>query len=227
MNTQKILASEISELKISSLPSRPTAPTSFGGRGFTSREMKEAFDKLPLLIIERFNTLLDDISSSDENSLSAAISTGLSDGHTLKNLFSDITNGALAEILTVNEAPLSEHLAGIGERMSYYDDAINNYPQTVFSSGGTIHLEKGKIYRMDTVSTLSLVIPEDPDDEFFCELTFDSNEDAASFSVSSPIRFSGDDIADESFYPKENTHYTVFIWYDGSMQGVVRGLANA
>ena len=61
MNTQKITDSEISELKISSLPSRPTAPPSFGGRGYTAKEMKEAFDRLPLFIIERLNSLIDDV----------------------------------------------------------------------------------------------------------------------------------------------------------------------
>ena len=61
MNTEKITESEIEELKISSLPSRPTAPPSFGGKGYTAKEMKEAFDKLPLFIIERLNSLIDDI----------------------------------------------------------------------------------------------------------------------------------------------------------------------
>ena len=49
MYTSKILDSEISGLKVASLPTRPTAPQSFGGKGFTAAEMKAAFDKLPLL----------------------------------------------------------------------------------------------------------------------------------------------------------------------------------
>ena len=68
MNATKILNSEIESLKISSLPARPTAPTAFGGKGYTSKEMKEAFDKLPLFIIERFNRLIEDITSKGENS---------------------------------------------------------------------------------------------------------------------------------------------------------------
>ena len=61
MNTEKITDSEIEQLKVASLPSRPTAPPSFGGRGYTAKEMKEAFDKLPLFIIGRLNSLIDDI----------------------------------------------------------------------------------------------------------------------------------------------------------------------
>ena len=63
MKAKKILDAEIDDLKISSLPTRPTAPTSFGGKGYTTSEMKEAFDRLPLYIIERFNELIDDIES--------------------------------------------------------------------------------------------------------------------------------------------------------------------
>ena len=61
MNTEKITDSEIEQLKVASLPSRPTAPPSFGGRGYTAKEMKEAFDKLPLFIIARLNSLIDDV----------------------------------------------------------------------------------------------------------------------------------------------------------------------
>lgn len=61
MLTKKILDSEIESLKVASLPTRPTAPTAFGGKGYTSTEMKAAFDKLPLRIIEEFNTLVGEI----------------------------------------------------------------------------------------------------------------------------------------------------------------------
>ena len=61
MNTKKIPDSEIESLKVASLPTRPTAPTAFGGKGYTATQMKEAFDKLPLRIIEEFNLLIDEI----------------------------------------------------------------------------------------------------------------------------------------------------------------------
>lgn len=108
MNTTKILDSEIIDLKISSLPSRPTAPTSFGGKGYTSVEMRAAFDKLPLFIIKRFNALLDDISAIGEGSLSAEIPTGIAEGHTLLDFFSDVTSGELSTYLTAGEESLAE-----------------------------------------------------------------------------------------------------------------------
>ena len=61
MKATKIFDSEIESLKISSLPTRPTAPTAFGGKGYTSAEMKAAFDMLPLFIISHFNDLVDDV----------------------------------------------------------------------------------------------------------------------------------------------------------------------
>ena len=61
MNTRKITDSEVESLKVASLPTRPTAPQAFGGKGFTATEMKEAFDKLGLRIIKEFNTLIDEV----------------------------------------------------------------------------------------------------------------------------------------------------------------------
>lgn len=61
MNTKKILDSEIESLSVASLPTRPTAPTAFGGSGYTASEMKAAFDRLPLRIIEGFNSLITEI----------------------------------------------------------------------------------------------------------------------------------------------------------------------
>ncbi len=118
MNATKILDSEIASLKIASLPSRPTAPTSFGGKGYTASEMKAAFDKLPLFIIERFNTLIEDIGSVGEMSLAAEIPTGISDDHTLSRLFLDIKSGALARYMQTLGENLEDLLAGIMEDLA-------------------------------------------------------------------------------------------------------------
>ena len=82
MSCKKITDSEISERLVASLPTRPNAPTSFGGRGFSAAEMKSAFDRLGLLIAERFNALLDDIQSG---SLAAELRVG---DYTLEELLS-------------------------------------------------------------------------------------------------------------------------------------------
>ena len=100
MNTKKITSAEITPIAISSLPTRPTASTAFGGKGYTAAEMKAAFDKLPLLVIERFNSLLDEIESTD-GSFSESIPTGLGEGHSLGTMFKDIRNGNFAGYIKV------------------------------------------------------------------------------------------------------------------------------
>ena len=63
MKATKITDGDIADKKISALPTRPTAKKEFGGGGYTASELKEAFDALPLYIIERFNEQIDDINS--------------------------------------------------------------------------------------------------------------------------------------------------------------------
>ena len=65
MKAKAITESEMQPLRIASLPTRPTAPTYLGGKGFTATEMKEAFDLLPNLVAERYNDLISDIESGD------------------------------------------------------------------------------------------------------------------------------------------------------------------
>ena len=38
MNSSKITEADIADLKISTLPTRPTAPAAFGGKGYTATE---------------------------------------------------------------------------------------------------------------------------------------------------------------------------------------------
>jgi hypothetical protein len=71
MRTRKITEGDIADKKVASLPTRPTAPTAFGGKGYTPTELKEAFDKLALHVIERFNELIDDITGAPEDNVRA------------------------------------------------------------------------------------------------------------------------------------------------------------
>ena len=105
---QKILSEEIEGLKVSSLPTRPTAPTSFGGRGYTATEMKAAFDRLPLFIAERLNELISLTVGEGDESLCDVIKTGIYEGHTLGELFRDIKSGDIATYLEVSGKPLAE-----------------------------------------------------------------------------------------------------------------------
>ena len=117
MKTKKILTEDISYMTVSSLPTRPTSPIALGGRGYSPTEMKAAFDKLPLFIIERLNSLLDDITGENGGSVSDAIKTGFTDTHNLASLFEDIRNGNFASYLSVLGKNLSIQIAEILKRL--------------------------------------------------------------------------------------------------------------
>jgi hypothetical protein len=118
MKAKKITEGEIADLKISSLPTRPCAPTSFGGRGYTSVEMKAAFDKLPLFIVERYNALLDDIFGEGLDSIAREIKTGIAEGHTLCELCSDLADGSAAAYITVLGESLAEWAASVNAEIA-------------------------------------------------------------------------------------------------------------
>lgn len=113
MKAKKILNSDIEHLLISSLPSHPTAPRAFGGKGYGASEMKEAFDKLPLYLVEEHNRLISDIKNFGEDSLASAIPTGIKDGHSLYNLFEDVRSGELAAYFGILGKSLLSHLITI------------------------------------------------------------------------------------------------------------------
>ncbi len=108
MKTEKITDEEIEKVKISSLPTRPCSDAAHGGAGLSAREMKEAFDKFPLLLAERINSLLADIESAGEDSVAAKIPSGIAKGHTLAKMLSDIPSGAFASYLDVLGTPLTD-----------------------------------------------------------------------------------------------------------------------
>lgn len=118
MNTQKIRESEIEDLKIAALPKRPTAKVAYGGEGFTAQEMKAAFDKLPLFLVDRLNSLIADIESEEDGKISESIKTGLFELHTLANFFEDVQNGNLASYLAVGDSTLCEVISKMQEEIS-------------------------------------------------------------------------------------------------------------
>jgi hypothetical protein len=81
--------------------------------GYGAQEMKAAFDKLPLKIIEHFNALISDVESLGDNSLAAAMPTGIKDEHTLYTLFEDIRTGELAAYFSILGKSLLAHLISI------------------------------------------------------------------------------------------------------------------
>ena len=113
MKAKKIYNSDIAKLLVSSLPSRPTAPKDMGGMGYGATEMKAAFDKLPLYLVERFNALISDVEALGDNSLAAAIPTGIKEDHSLHTLFEDIRTGELAAYFGILGKSLLSHLITI------------------------------------------------------------------------------------------------------------------
>ncbi len=116
MTSGKITSERIKPLQVAFLPTRPTSDYIYGGEGYSPEELKAAFDALPLYIIEVFNALIDDIKSEGENSLAAAIPTGISEGHTLYDLFTDIKDGNLASYVKIGGESLSTVIARLSER---------------------------------------------------------------------------------------------------------------
>ncbi len=110
MKSKKIQESEVSALKISSLPTRPTAKEAFGGKGFSAEEMKAAFDRFPEFILEKLNLLIDDLLRPGEESYVGSFKIGIIENYTLQNLIDGIVNGELATLIMVNGRTLFERL---------------------------------------------------------------------------------------------------------------------
>ena len=124
MRSTRINDEDIKELCVSNLPTRPTAPRALGGRGYTAKEMKEAFDLLPKFLVEKFNTLIDDIESDGEGGIASSIQTGITDGHTLYDLFSDILGGEVLEYISVFDTSLIEFLTELRRDVDVLKDKV-------------------------------------------------------------------------------------------------------
>lgn len=113
MTATRIMNGTKKENSVSSLPTHPTAPKAFGGLGYTSAQMKAAFDRLPHLLCDKFNALLDDIAATDDTSLAAAMPTGISSGHTLRQLFCDISDGSVLSYIKFEDTTLAAYIVAL------------------------------------------------------------------------------------------------------------------
>lgn len=112
----------------------------------------------------------------------------------------------------------------IGNGKDKFSDLPSLTGDAVNTDKEAITLLHARSYRLKTAYSLEISFPDVIDDDYYSELSFDSGEDATDFSVNGKLRLSGDNVAGGELIPRPNVHYTLFIWYDGSMQGVVRGL---
>ena len=110
MKANKINDADISGIKVSSLPTRPTTPTAFGGSGYTATEVKAAFDRLPLYIIERFNELIDDIVTEGEDSISHVIKVGLGEEVSLYDFADWFYDGRILSFIPYGGTTLADFL---------------------------------------------------------------------------------------------------------------------
>ncbi len=120
MKATRITEAELEELKVASLPTRPTAPAAFGGAGYTAKDMKEAFDRLPLFLADKYNELVDSICGQGDDSIATTIKTGIGAEHALTDMFCDIVDGSFATYLSVDGRSLLDtvqHLYSIVERL--------------------------------------------------------------------------------------------------------------
>ncbi len=106
MSIQKITNAEILEKGVRALPTRPSTPSVYDGRILSAEDLKAAFDRLPTLIAERFNALLESTGLFDvenpRDSFAELVATELFASHSLKNFFEDVRSGNLALYLTAD-----------------------------------------------------------------------------------------------------------------------------
>ena len=78
----------------------------------------------------------------------------------------------------------------------------------------------------DTVYELSVALDAVSHPDYTAMLSFYSPEIPTQFTLQSGtwIRFSGSDITDGVFIPREDTHYTLLFWRDTGMNCHVRGV---
>lgn len=101
----------------------------------------------------------------------------------------------------------------------------------VTAGSSTEHLLRhGEDTHFASVASLSLSFPSVIREDYYSMLSFDSPAEsptALSYPTEPPIYFSGDDVLEGVFVPDVGKHYTLLFWYDGRMQGLVRGVSVA
>lgn len=123
---EKITQEKVRELSVSSLPTRPNAPNGYGGVGYSSADMKGAFDALTLHVIKAFNSLIDAIHEEGDGSLADAIPTGILEDHDLAGMFRDVKNGNFASYLIIGNKSLAITLQEIKEELTAIKEKLKN-----------------------------------------------------------------------------------------------------
>lgn len=98
---------------------------------------------------------------------------------------------------------------------------VKNYTDNII----TETVRSGDDLRYGTLEELNLDIENPTSEDFFATISFISGESPTTLSLParSYIYFTGNDCDDGYFYPFEYMRYNMFLFYDGSLQGIVRG----
>ena len=102
---------------------------------------------------------------------------------------------------------------------------------TIIASSDTtaiIELLNNNEYRYaNALSNLTITFPTEIPNDYITSVVFNSAGTPTNLAYPSSIKWSGNDIVSEEFVPVSGKKYTLCLWYDGVMNGVVRGVSNA
>jgi len=139
-----------------------------------------------------------------------------------------------ANDIVVPDGELAILYTGGGQTKLKVGDGVRRFSALPALIGNTssidadeLTVEHGVTYRLGRRAALALRLPDAPDDDFFTEISFNSASYATEFEAEPKVTFTGDGTADGDFTPETKRNYTLFIWYDGTYQGVVRGVPYA
>ena len=136
---------------------------------------------------------------------------------------------ATPDIIPEGSIALVENTAGgyfmkIGDGVSPFCYLPFFGSSVVNSVGSVAYLSRTFDYRLGALTSLTVYLPDNIDDDFYATLTFNTKETITA-SYPEGIVFTGSDCINGRFSPLPCKHYTLFFWYDGTMQCTVRGVA--
>ena len=116
----------------------------------------------------------------------------------------------------------------IGDGMLRYSELppLGDHVKRIYGASGVFTLENKCLYRLSNPKAIKIETPGMYDEDFSCLISFQTGASSVPFDVIGDLYLSGDGTAGGDFIPEPKMNYTIFIWYDGSFQGVVRGVPN-
>ena len=158
MNIRTITEEEVRERWIQRLSDTPNRGGRFGTAGMTAADMKAAFDALPLLIVGRFNALVEAILTGEVGAL-----IPVTEEKSLADLLAGIRDGSLAELLTVDGTRTLTALAAALDTHDHGDayaplDADGRIPAALLPSGYDPKFEEAERERQEAEERREAVI---------------------------------------------------------------------